>query len=161
MSLTVGASTGVVGLLAVVVVGWGAWLSVGSSRRGPQWAYDSLTRWRLMPWVLTVAGAAMAVLVEPVWVGVSVAYVGLVTGFLMRSVRRRLDHVREMYGGFDAPTVAPVAVTSRVGSYLLAGAVVLALLGAWDVSVRGWSGVFGVVLAAFLGGVALVLRRTG
>lgn len=112
-----------------------------------------------MPWTLAAAGAVMAGLVEPMWVGVGVAYVGLVTGWLMRSVRRRLDHVRQTYGGFDTVTVVSAAVTTRAASYLLAGSAVLAAVAAWDISVRGWSGAFGLVLAVCLGGAGLMLRR--
>lgn len=102
----------------------------------------------------------MAVLVEPVWAGVGVLYVGLVTGWLMRSVRRRLDLVRQTYGDFDAPSTGS-AVSIRAASYLLGGAAVLAAVAVWDISVRGWSGVFGLALAACLGGAGMMLRRGG
>jgi hypothetical protein len=144
-------------LVAVLVVGWGTWLSVGSSRHGPAWAQAVLESWRWMPWAVGGAGALLAVLAQPRWVGVAIAYIALVTGWLARSVRGRLDYVRHAYG-FDAPTATTVAQASRAGNYLLAGALALAAIGLWDMTVRGWDGVFGLILAGFLVAAGLLLR---
>jgi len=153
-----GPASGLVGLVAVLVVAWGAWLSAGSSRRGPAWAETFLTSWRWMPWSLAALAVALAVLVSPIWAGVAVLYIAGVTGWLMGAVRRNLCRVKAAYGEFDPP---PAGGSGRMSTYLLVGAAVLAVLAAWDTSVRGWAGAFGLVLALCLGGVGLVLRRAG
>lgn len=92
--------------IAVVVLGvgaWGLWLSRASARLGPEWALGQLHRFRPVPWVLGVAGVAAAAVLEPIWLGVAVLYVAAVTGWLTRSVRKRLEAVRQTYGGFDVP----------------------------------------------------------
>ena len=157
MTLGAGGATALVGLVAVLVVGWGTWLSVGSARHGPGWAHSVLDGWRLMPWAVAGAGALLALLAEPGWAGVAIAYIGLVTGWMARSVRGRLDYVRQTYG-FDAPTATTVGQVKRAGNYLLVGALALAAVGLWDMSVRGWDGVFGLILAGFLVLAGLILR---
>lgn len=153
-------ATGVVGLVALAVVGWGAWLSLGSSRRGPAWAAATLSTWRWMPWAVAVLGVVLAVVVSPVWAGLAVLYIGGVTGWLMRTLRRSLERVRAAYGEFDPVPAGGGVIPSRLSTYLLVGAVILALLAAWDTSVRGWAGLFGLGLALCLGGVGWLLRRT-
>lgn len=157
MTLDAGVATALVGMVAVLVVGWGTWLSVGSSRHGPGWAQGVLQGWRLMPWAVGGAGALLALLAEPRWAGVAIAYIGLVTGWLARSVRGRLDYVHQTYG-FDAPTATAVGQVSRAGNYLLVGALALVAVGLWDISVRGWDGVFGLILAGFMVVAGLLLR---
>lgn len=157
MTLDVATSSAIVGAVAVLVVGWGVWLSIGSSRRGPGWAHSLLVAWRLLPWALGMVGIVALVVVQPLWMGVAIIYIAMVSGYLMRAVRRNLDAVRETYGEFDEIDESPIS--GRVGRYLLAGAAVLAALSLWDISVRGWNGVFGFALAVFLGGAGLVLRR--
>lgn len=155
------AATGVVGVVAVGVAAWGGWLSLGSSARGPGWALSALSRWRPMPWSVAVAGAVLVVVVEPVWVGLGVVYVGLVVGALTFLVRRSLRRVRDVYGDFgDSSHVTPL-VGRRSGWLLIAGGGVIAAIGVWDLTVRGWAGVFGVLLAACLAVVGwIVLRRS-
>lgn len=157
MTLDVTTSGAVVGAVAVIVVGWGVWLSIGSSRRGPGWAHSLLVGWRPLPWALAIVGVVALVVVRPLWMGVAIIYIAMVSGYLMRAVRRSLDAVREAYGEFDEIDRSPIS--GRVGGYLLAGAAMLGTLSLWDISVRGWNGVFGFALAVFLGGAGLVLRR--
>lgn len=157
MTLDTTASTVVVGVAAVLIAIWGTWFSVGSSRRGPSWAHERLGAWRPLPWVLGAVGVAASLLVEPAWVGLSLLYIAVVTGWLTRTVRRRLDHVRSVYGEFDHVERGPIS--GQVGLYLLVGSVVLAGISLWGVTLGGWVGVFGLVMAAFLGGAGLVLRR--
>lgn len=154
---TVGA-TAVIGMVAILVVSWGARLSVGSSRHGPGWAHGELARWRLMPWLVALAGAGAVLALEPIWVGVGVMYIAAVTGWLMRSVRRRLELVRDAYGGFDV-THEENGVSPPLGGFLLMGGGVLAGLSLLDLSVRGWSGIYGLILAVCLGIVGFHLRR--
>ena len=151
------AATAAVGIVAVTVAVWGGWLSLGSSRRGPGWALTVLTAWRPMPWLLAVAGSLTAILVEPAWVGIGVLYVAVVVGFLTRSVRRSLERVSDAYGLDDAPGAGAPMVGGRTGRLLVAGGVLMAVLGTWDVAVRGWAGIFGVLLAVCLVGVGAVI----
>jgi hypothetical protein len=151
------AATAVVGSVAVAVVAWGAWLSIGSSRRGPAWAQRVLTGWRPLPWTIGVGGAAAALVVEPAWMGLGVAYIAVVTGWLMRTVRRNLEAVREAYGGFDP--IAPAPISGRIATYLLGGAAVVGALAVWDIWARGWGGLFTFALAVCLAATGLFLRR--
>ncbi|HSJ36226.1 MAG TPA: hypothetical protein VLB85_14350 [Acidimicrobiia bacterium] len=157
MTLDTSASTLIVGVVAVGVAIWGTWFSVGSSRRGPTWAHARLRAWRPLPWVLGAMGIAASFLFDPAWVGLSLLYIAVVTGWLTRIVRKNLDQVRSTYGDFDE--VEPTPISEQVGLYLLVGSVILAAISLWDVAVRGWGGVFGLVLAACLGGAGVVLRR--
>lgn len=152
-------ATAVVGAVAIIVVLWGAWISLGSLRHGPAWALDQLSLWRPLPWVLGIAGLGAVFLVDPVWVGLGVVYIALVTGWIIWAVRRNLDRVRQAYGGFDE--VSSQFPMGRMGSFLVAGALLLGAIAIWDVSVRGWTGLFGLALAVCLGGVGLALRRAG
>lgn len=96
-------------------------------------------------------------LLEPAWVGLSLLYIAVVTGWLTRTVRRRLDHVRSVYGEFDDVEQGPIS--GQVGLYLVVGAVILTGISLWGVALGGWVGVFGLLMAAFLGGAGLALRR--
>ncbi len=99
--------------------------------------------------------------VAPAWVGVGVVYVALVMGWLSRSVRRRLHMVREAFGGFDAGVSNP-GLTRRTGGWLVVVALALGGLAAWDMTVRGWVGGFGLAIALFSGVVGVVMvRRPG
>lgn len=160
IELGTGPASGLVGLVAVAVVAWGAWLSLGSSRRGPAWAHDALTTWKWMPWAVAALGLVLIALVKPIWAGIAVIYIAAVTGWLTRTLRRGLDRVREAYGELGPPPAGGPTVSPRVSTYLLVGAAVLALLAAWDTTVRGWVGLFGLALALCLGGVGIVLRRS-
>lgn len=157
MTFDSSASTVVVGVVAVGIAIWGTWFSVGSARRGPSWAYDRLRAWRPLPWVLGAVGAVASLVVDPAWVGLSLLYIAVVTGWLTRTVRSRLAHVRSVYGEFDRVERGPIS--GRVGLYLLVGSVVLTGISLWGVALGGWVGAFGLLLAAFLGGAGLALRR--
>lgn len=159
MSLDAVAATALVGAVAMVVVIWGAWISVGSLRRGPSWALDQLRLWKPLPWALAIGGVGAVFLVDPVWIGLGVVYIALVTGWIIWAVHRNLDRVRQVYGEFDG--VSAQLPLGRMGGFLLAGAVLLGAIAIWDVSSRGWIGLFGLGLAVCLGGVGLALRRAG
>lgn len=97
---TVGALA-LVGGVCVVVAVWGMWLSHGSATNGAEWGYAALNSWKPMPWIIAALGLFLLVLAEPIWIGVAVLYVAAMTGILTRSVRRRMEAVRRVYGGFD------------------------------------------------------------
>lgn len=157
MTLDASSSTIIVGSVAVGIAIWGTWFSVGSSRRGPTWAHERLRIWRPLPWLLGAVGVVFSFLLDPPWVGLSLLYIAVVLGWLTRTVRKRLDLVRSTYGEFDQVEQGPIS--GQVGLYLLVGSVVLTGLSLWGVVAEGWVGVFGLMLAAFLGGAGLALRR--
>lgn len=150
MTFTLPVASVVVGAVAILVAGWGTWLSVGSSRRGAGWAHAFLVTWRWMPWAIGAAGVVLALVAEPPWVGIAVAYTGFVTAILARSVRTRLSLARDTYGAFDPPSEAAISQSATMGTYLMWGGVVLAVIAVWDVTERGWAGAFGLALAAIL-----------
>ena len=161
ITLQTGGATAAVGVVALLVAAWGAWLSLESSRRGPGWALAVVERWRPMPWIVVVVGGVALVAVDPVWVGAGILYVGLVVLVLTSMLRRSLGRVHEAYGGFDPSAASRPALGPSAGRALLAGGAVIAGLGVWDVAVRGWSGVFALGLAACLAAVgATLLRRS-
>lgn len=157
MTLDVGTATAGVGAVALAVAGWGGWISIGSLRSGPGWARSRLSTWRPMPWVLAGLGAVAIALVRPVWVGLALVYIGVVTGWLLWIVRRNLDRVHAAYGEFDDVGV-PFDGT-RLGGWIMVTAVVLGAVAIWDVTERGWIGLFGLALAVGLGSVGIYLRR--
>lgn len=156
MTLGTGAATAVIGAVAVLVAGWGAWYSSASSRQGPTWARQHLERLRLAPWLLGLTGIGVVLAVEPLWVGLAVVYMAVVAGVLMWQVRRRLVAVELAYGPYDDDLPSQ---PRQVATYLLGGGIVLAVVGVADLAVRGWSGVFALVLAAILAGAGLAVRR--
>lgn len=141
----------------MLVAAWGGWLSIGASRRGPGWARAHLQAWRGGPWLLALVGVGSVLTITPIWVGLGILYIAGVTGLLMRQVRRRLEVVEDAYGPFHAPADRPS--TRRTGTYLLIGGAALAVLGAVDLAVRGWSGVFAVALAGILSAAGVLVRR--
>lgn len=158
MTFDAAGATAVVGTAAVFVAAWGGWLSIGASRLGPGWAQTHLETWRHGPWLLALAGGGMAMAVTPIWVGMGVVYIAVVTGLLMRQVRRRLAIVEGTYGAFERPAAAS-SMSRRAGAYLMGGAALLALLGAADLMVRGWSGLFALALAATLAVAGVLVGR--
>lgn len=101
MTLDPPASMLVIAVVVAAVIAWGAWFSSRSARHGPGWALMQLERWRPMAWSLAGLGVVSAVAVDPIWLGVAILYVGAVTGWLTRTVRRRLEEFRNTYGEFD------------------------------------------------------------
>lgn len=103
MNLDTAGALAIVAVVCVVVAAWGLWLSRGSAARGAEWGYTTLGVWRPFPWAIGVVGVVLLVLADPVWVGVAVLYVAVMTWWLTRSVRRKMQVVRDTYGGFDDP----------------------------------------------------------
>jgi len=110
-----------------------------------------------MPWVLAGLGAVAIAIVRPVWVGLALVYIGVVTGWLLWIVRRNLDRVHAAYGEFD--DVGVPFDGARLGGWIMVAAAVLGAVAIWDVTERGWSGSFGLALAVGLGSVGVYLRR--
>jgi len=88
-------------VVVAAVTAWGGWFSARSACRGPGWALMQLERWRPLSWALAGGGALVTFAVDPVWLGVAVVYVGLMTGLVTRTVRRRLEDFQNTYGEFD------------------------------------------------------------
>jgi xanthine/uracil permease len=97
-----------------------------------------------------------AVALDPFWMGVAVAYVGVVAWWLTRTVRRHLLRARSLYG--ELGPADDSRANSRLSVFVLGGAVALGVVAIWDVFERGWVGSFGIALALVLGWVGLRLR---
>lgn len=156
IGLGLAAATTTVGGVTILVAFWGAWISLGSSRQGPAWALSQLERWQPAIAGMVAVGAAAALAVDPFWMGLAVAYVGLVAWWLTRTVRRHLLRAQSLYGTLSSPDTA--RVSHRASGYVLGGAVALGVVAVWDVIQRGWVGSFGVALALVLAWVGLRLR---
>ncbi len=145
--------TGAVTALLVTVSGaaaWGAYLSVHSAEHGLAWAGPHLDRAFRGFGAVTLLGFGLVLLVAPVWLGLGVAYVGLVVVWLVRTVRASLRRAADL--GVDEP-LAPErhrAVLDRTGRGLLGAAVLVAALAALDLGIRGWVALVDFVLALAL-----------
>ncbi len=151
------AATVAVGAATILVASWGAWISLGSSRRGPGWALAQLERWQPASGAVALLGALAMLAFDPFWMGVAVAYIGAVAWWLTRTVRRHLLRARSLYGELSSP--AGTGVNRRLSAYVLAGAAGLGVIAIWDTVERGWVGSFGIALALVLAWVGLRLRR--
>jgi hypothetical protein len=97
--------------------------------------------------------------VHPIWLGLAVAYVGLVTTWLARRVSKSLRLALAL-GGFESPPrVRRSAILRRVSRALILGALVVAVLATLDAAWRGWPALFDYLLVLVLLVPAVIYRR--
>ena len=129
---------------------WGGMVSVRAATRGPQWALDYLKKsFPLMIGVLVVS-IAVALLVSPGWVGISLVYVAGIIAWMSRSVSRSLERV-QVAGPFEPlPPDRQAAILLRVARWLLIGGALIVVVAIFDYTWRGWPAAFDLILAAAL-----------
>ena len=141
----------VVGLVAIVAVGWGANLSVRSAANGPEWAMNHLAGLRrLWPGLVGLGVVAMAVF-SPIWIGLAVIYIVAALWFLSASLLRNLHRLHTLEGFVDIGIERRTEILLRSRRYLIGSGVVLGLLGAaaLTVGIVGWVAILlGAVLVA-------------
>lgn len=150
ISLTVAQSVVAASTVGVVAGLWGAFVSVRSAVLGPEWALEHMKR--VLPAFIVVTGLGVLVMiwVRPIWVGLSVVYVGMVLVIFARRIGRSLAHV-QAYGDLDPlPKDRQAAVLEKASWSLLAGGLIVMGLAVLDVTARGWQAAFDFLLAGAL-----------
>lgn len=156
--LTPAATIAVVSLAALLVVGWGASVSVRSATRGPAWALQHLRHSSAVVTAGLVLGVVVLAAVRPVWVGLTVFYMAAMAWWLTTSLRRNLERVEA--SGFDeVPTERRRELVARARRWMVGGAAVIGAVAVFDLAGGGtaaWP--FTLALAAVLALSAALLR---
>ena len=98
---------------------------------------------------LLVVSIAVALLVSPGWVGISLVYVAGIIAWMSRSVSRSLERV-QVAGPFEPlPPDRQAAILLRAARWLLIG-VLIVVVAIFDYTWRGWPAAFDLILAAAL-----------
>lgn len=140
-----------VGVAAVLAVGWGALLSVRSAVRGPAWALSHLeSANRIVPLALLV-GTVGVFAVRPLWVGFAWLYIGGLVWWLSGLLRRNLIRLDAAGALAEVPAEARVRIVRRARTMLLIGGGLLLAIGlaAFSQGATAW-------VTAALGAVLLV-----
>lgn len=150
----------VVGLVAVVAVGWGANLSVRSATNGPEWALEHLSGLRRVWPALIGVGVVSTALLSPIWLGLALVYIVAAVWFLSASLLRNLHRLQNLDGFADIGVERRTMIVARARRYLVAGGVLMGLLGAFSVGygVIGW---IAILMGLVLVGTALLLGTPG
>lgn len=119
----------VIGVFVLIAVGWGANLSVRSAAAGPRWAMKHLDGLRRLWLALLIGGAAITLLVRPFWVGAASVYIVAIMWFLSAMLLRNLHRVDTLDGFVEIDPERRGAILRRSRRFLLAGGLVLGLLG--------------------------------
>lgn len=159
IALGIDAAILVIGVFVLVAVGWGANLSVRSAAAGPRWAMGHLDGLRRLWPSLLIAGAAIALLVRPFWVGAAAVYIVAVMWFLSAMLLRNLHRLEALDGFVEIDPERRVAILRRSRRFLFAGGLVLALLGGLSFSAGPVAWVT-LALGAVLVGTAARLTGT-
>jgi hypothetical protein len=156
IAVTADIAIAVAGLVAVVAVGWGANLSVRSATRGPEWALQHLSRLRRVWPALIGVGVVSLVMFRPIWVGLSLIYIVATVWFLSASLLRNLRRIQDLDGFVDIGDERRARIVSKARRYLIAGGVLIGLLGAISIGfgVIGW---VAILMGLVLVGTALRL----
>jgi hypothetical protein len=127
----------VAGATVVAITAWASFLSVRSAADGPAWAVAHLSGARAALTAVPVAGVLAFLVFEPRWMGLVVAYVGLVGAGLSWALARSLIRLRDADGFGDVPLERRRLIVSRArrrltiaGIALVAGGAVLIGTGA-------------------------------
>jgi hypothetical protein len=119
----------VLGLAVIVVVAWGASISVRSASRGPRWALDHLAAVRPAIFGGVILGLVLTAVVSPLWVGLAVLYVALTVLLLSSMLRRSLTRLEEAGGLDDLPIERRKEIVRRARAMILVSGLVLAGVG--------------------------------
>lgn len=159
MTLTTAQGVYALAALAVGVGLWAANLTVGSATRGPDWALASLPpvfRWGL---VVAVLGVVLAVIVEPVWIGLGVVYLAGVVAWTARSVLNGLRRLQDAGADGALPAERQATMVGRVGFWLLIVGAAGAGVAAIDMESRGGVAVWDLLLVVVVVGAGVMYRR--
>ncbi|HEY5652236.1 MAG TPA: hypothetical protein VIW46_12365, partial [Acidimicrobiia bacterium] len=115
----------VVGLVAVVAVGWGANLSVRSATNGPEWALEHLSGLRRVWPALIGVGVVSTALLSPIWLGLALVYIVAAVWFLSASLLRNLHRLQNLDGFADIGVERRTMIVARARRYLVAGGVLM------------------------------------
>lgn len=119
----------VLGLAVVVVVAWGASISVRSASRGPRWALDHLATVRPAIFGGVILGLALTAVVRPLWVGLAVLYVALTVLLLSSMLGRSLTRLQDAGGLEELALERRQAIVRRARTMILVSGLVLAGVG--------------------------------
>ncbi len=119
----------VLGLAVVVVVAWGASISVRSASRGPRWALDHLAMVRPAIFGGVFLGLALTAAVRPLWVGLAVLYVALTVLLLSSMLRRSLTRLEVAGGLEELPLERRQEIVRKARAMILISGLVLAGVG--------------------------------
>jgi hypothetical protein len=119
----------VLGMAVIVVVAWGASISVRSASRGPRWALDHLATVRPAIFGGVILGLVLTAVVSPLWVGLAVLYVALTVLLLSSMLRRSLTRLEEAGGLDDLPIERRTEIVRRARAMILVSGLVLAGVG--------------------------------
>lgn len=129
IALGIDAAILVIGVFVLVAVGWGANLSVRSGAAGPRWAMEHLDAIRRLWPPLLIGAAAITLLVRPFWVGAAAVYIVAIMWFLSAMLLRNLHRLEALDGFVEIDAERRGAILKRSRRFLLAGGLVLGLLG--------------------------------
>lgn len=141
----------VVGIAAASAIGWAVNLSLRSVVRGPSWALSHLRGAGRLLMALLLAGVLVLILVDPVWAGLAVLYVGVMVWFLAGLLRRNLARLERTHGFDEVPPERKAEIVSRSRRFLFIVAAGVAVVGVavWGASpaTAGVAITIGVMLA--------------
>lgn len=149
----------IVAIAALLVTGWGAYLSVNAATKGPGWALGHLQR--ALPVAvgsLLLAGVA-ALIVRPFWVGLALLYVLGVTAWLIDRQRRVLRAIESEHGFGEVSPERRAEILHRVRVWCLGGAAILVVIALAVSSTVGPLGLGLLAPAALLGGTGVAVGR--
>jgi Ca2+/Na+ antiporter len=148
-----------VGIATLLVMSWGAFVSVNAATKGPVWALAHLKRAR--PVALAALGLSVLVilLVRPFWIGVALLYVMGVTAWLFDRQRRMLQAIEAEHGFGDVAPERRAEILHRVRVWCLGGAAILVVIALAVSSTVGPLGLGLLAPAALLGGTGMAVGR--
>lgn len=132
----------------LMVLTLGSVFSAGAAHRGAEWAARRLKQSRNVAIGLLVIGVVLGILIQPVWVGLSIAYLAFVVWILGRTVLRRIQLVDQV--AVDPAYAMGVVKRTRIGLLILALVLGVIAAGSW-----------GSTVAWIIGGAAVVMAVAG
>ena len=155
---TVAAVTVLIGF-AIGVAVWGSFVGIMSAEKGPGWAQDHLRRAGRVFVVAAGTGAMAAALVEPVWFGLALAYIALVSIWITWRVRRTTEAAALLGDAEALPAERVATMLLKASRTLTIGGIVLIAIALVDFVWRSWPALIDLALAAALLVPAYAYRR--